>query len=69
MLVMPSPAQRCATLLKHDVDARISYAPLGKPKMDGTPAGATERHEDFFFLSELRLHVLHALGVINWVWY
>jgi len=45
------------------------YAPLGKPKMDGTPAGATERHEDFFFLSELRLHVLHALGVINWVWY
>ena len=24
---------------------------------------------DFFYLSELRLYVLHALRQINWVWY
>ena len=29
----------------------------------------TEYHDDFFYLSELRLHVLHAVGLINWVWY
>ena len=29
----------------------------------------SEGQEDFFYLSELRLYVLHALGVINWVWY
>ena len=22
-----------------------------------------------FFLSELRMYVLHAFGLINWVWY
>ena len=29
----------------------------------------SERAHDFFFLSEVRLYVLHALGHINWVWY
>ena len=29
----------------------------------------TESTHDFFFLSELRLYVLEALGLINWVWY
>ena len=29
----------------------------------------SEDQEDFFFRSELRLHVLHAIGLINWVWY
>ena len=30
---------------------------------------ASENPNDFFFQSELRLYVLHALGWINWVWY
>lgn len=34
-----------------------------------TPLYASEVPEDFYFLSELRLHILHALGVFNWVWY
>ena len=29
----------------------------------------SEAQTDFFFLAELRLYVLHALGHINWVWY
>ena len=29
----------------------------------------SEDPEDFFFRSELRLYVLHALGAVNWVWY
>ena len=24
---------------------------------------------DFFYLAELRLHILHALGFIDWVWF
>ena len=30
---------------------------------------ASEVPLDFFLLSELRLYVLHAMGLINWVWY
>ena len=30
---------------------------------------ASEGHTDFFFLSELRMYVLHAFGLVNWVWY
>ena len=34
------------------------------------PPGLLSEHADFFFfLSELRLAVLHAIGLINWVWY
>ena len=29
----------------------------------------SEEQMDFFYVSELRLYVLHALGLINWVWY
>ena len=29
----------------------------------------SEQHDDFFYLAELRLHVLDALGYIRWVWY
>ena len=29
----------------------------------------SEVPDDFFIRSELRLHVLHALGELNWVWY
>lgn len=29
----------------------------------------SEHHDDFFYLSELRLHVLDAFGYIRWVWY
>lgn len=29
----------------------------------------SENPDDFFFRSELRLYVLHALGLIRWVWY
>lgn len=29
----------------------------------------SERQDDFFFLSELRNPILHAIGAINWVWY
>ena len=29
----------------------------------------SEHHDDFFYLSELRLHVLDALGWIRWVWF
>ena len=29
----------------------------------------SDRHIDFFLLAELRLYVLHALGLINWIWY
>ena len=45
-----------------------TYAALGA-RLGEKPLGASERHDDFFFLSELRLYVLHAMGVINWVWY
>jgi hypothetical protein len=30
---------------------------------------ASETSSDFFLLSEIRLYVLHAMGLINWVWY
>jgi len=33
------------------------------------PLFSSEVPHDFYFLSELRPHVLHALGIINWVWY
>ena len=29
----------------------------------------SEQQGDFFFLAELRLPILHALGIVNWVWY
>ena len=29
----------------------------------------SEELDDFFYLSELRLAVMHVLGLINWVWY
>ena len=33
------------------------------------PLFSSEVPDDFYFLSELRPHVLHTLGMINWVWY
>ena len=32
-------------------------------------APTSDGHFDFFYLSELRMYVLHASGRINWVWY
>ena len=29
----------------------------------------SEEFDDFFFRSELRLALFHALGLVNWVWY
>ena len=34
-----------------------------------TNAAASEAPIDFYFLSELRLAVLHVLGLISWKWY
>merc|ERR1711967_2508 len=31
--------------------------------------GLSNAPDDFFYMSELRLHVLHALGLIDWNWY
>ena len=36
---------------------------------DAGRALLSEGPEDFFYRSELRLAVLHAFGMINWVWY
>jgi len=30
---------------------------------------ASEKHDDFFYLSELRFPLYHALGLINWIWW
>ena len=30
---------------------------------------ASEEPDDFFLRSELRVYVLHALGLVNWIWY
>ena len=32
-------------------------------------APESENPDDFFWKSELRVYVLHALGYVNWVWY
>ena len=29
----------------------------------------SETGDDFFIRSELRLYVLHSMGLINWIWY
>ena len=45
----------------------ICAAPGGAAARRKLPS--SEAPDDFFFLSELRLYVLHAMGIINWVWY
>ena len=39
------------------------------PSKQLAPGLLSERADDFFFLSELRLAVMHTIGFINWVWY
>ena len=52
------PSERC--------DARVTRA-KGNGSQPRIPL--SEQHDDFFFLSELRLPVLHVLGLLNWIWY
>ena len=48
-----------------------THAPsaTGVVEMMASTLFASEVPDDFYFRSELRLHVLHALGELNWVWY
>ena len=49
----------------------LTHAPsaTGAAEMIASNLSSSEVPDDFYFRSELRLHVLHALGELNWVWY
>jgi len=55
-------------LLAHPPAGHSVAEPRAKRSLP-THLRSSERPADFVFLSELRLHVLHALGAINWIWY
>ena len=42
-------------------------SPCQSPQAKALPA--SENHGDFFYLSELRFPLYHALGLINWIWW
>ena len=63
-------ARVCKPFLRCDMLSADIAAAANKPDKAfqwGFPQ--SERPDDFFFLSELRVAVLAALGVINWIWY
>jgi hypothetical protein len=69
---LPWNASASRVLCRPRTDCRERVDLRGPPRQDVGSVGVmllSEEPNDFFYLSELRLTVMHVLGLANWVWY